>query len=193
MLTVELMALGQPAAAWLPGLAEALRHAVGWRCVLAPDVLDPGFAYLPARGQFSSSAILQHLEERYALAPASSLCQDGPGATQVETLRHSGRALLGVTDVDLALPIFTFVFGEAIDGGACAVISGHRLRQEFYGLPADPALFDQRLLKMALHEVGHTRGLRHCASWECVMATSYSIERLDLKSAVFCPSCASRI
>src|ERR1051325_11632071 len=63
---------------------------------------------------------------------------------------HSSELLgrmLGVTGVDLYIPILTFVFGEAQMGGPCAVVSAHRLRQEFYGLPADPTLFLERLLK----------------------------------------------
>ena len=34
-------------------------------------------------------------------------------------------------------PDLTFVFGEAQMGGPCAVVSLHRLRQQFYGLPED--------------------------------------------------------
>jgi archaemetzincin len=82
------------------------------------------------------------------------------------------------------------VFGEAqlADGGA--VVSTHRLRQEFYGMPTDPDLLHQRLLKEALHELGHTYGLRHCADYTCVMSASNGVERIDLKRAEFCPTCA---
>ena len=52
--------------------------------------------------------------------------------------------MLGVAAVDLYIPILTFVFGEAQMGGPCAVVSVHRLRQEFYGLPPDTEMFRQR-------------------------------------------------
>lgn len=73
--------------------------------------------------------------------------------------------------------------------GACAVISAHRLREEFYGLPPDDGLFLERLTKLALHELGHTFGLGHCSSWNCVMASTHAVERLDLKDAAFCRAC----
>ncbi|MBI3470125.1 MAG: hypothetical protein HY013_02060, partial [Candidatus Solibacter usitatus] len=73
----------------------------------------------------------------------------------------------------------TFVFGEAQLEGRCALVSFHRLREEFYGLPARPDLLGERLLKEAVHEVGHTFGLRHCGRWSCVMALTHAVERLD--------------
>ena len=74
--------------------------------------------------------------------------------------------------MDLYIPVLTFVFGEAqlSDGGA--VVSAHRLRQEFYGMPTDPELLHERLLKESLHELGHTYGLRHCPDYTCVMSSS---------------------
>jgi archaemetzincin len=98
-----------------------------------------------------------------------------------------------VTEVDLYVPVLTFVFGEAqlADGGA--VVSVHRLRQEFYGLPADPELLRWRMLKEALHELGHTYGLRHCPDYTCVMSASNGVERIDLKSADFCAACAQAL
>jgi archaemetzincin len=176
-LEVHLIALGTTPPEWLAALAAGLRHAAGWDCARRSEVRDLSFALLASRGQFYSTAILARLEEEHA---------------RLKSWR--GRpVVLGVADVDLSLPIFTFVFGEARDNGPCAVISGHRLRQEFYGLPPDRPLFEERLLKMAVHELGHTLGLRHCAGYRCVMATSYSIERLDLKSLEFCAACKAQL
>jgi archaemetzincin len=92
--------------------------------------------------------------------------------------------------MDLYIPVLTFVFGEAqlSDGGA--VVSAHRLRQEFYGMPTNPELLHERLLKESLHELGHTYGLRHCPDYTCVMSSSNAVERIDLKNAEFCPNCA---
>jgi archaemetzincin len=63
------------------------------------------------------------------------------------------------------------------------------LNDEFYGLPAREAVLRDRLLKEAIHELGHTFGLRHCRDWQCVMSSSHGVERLDVKSAQFCPAC----
>jgi archaemetzincin len=94
-----------------------------------------------------------------------------------------------VTDVDLYIPVLTFVFGEAQLGGRCALVSLHRLHEEFYGLPPSPELLRHRLVKESVHELGHVLGLRHCPDWRCVMASTHDVERIDLKGEEYCPSC----
>ena len=74
-------------------------------------------------------------------------------------------------------------------GGPCAVVSVHRLRQEFYGLDRDDALLRRRLIKESIHEIGHTLGLRHCQDYSCVMASSHSVEWIDLRESTLCDSC----
>jgi len=101
--------------------------------------------------------------------------------------------LLAVTDADLYIPILTFVFGEAQLGGKCALVSTHRLRQEFYGLPPDRDLLMERLLKESVHELGHTVELTHCDDYRCVMAASHAVEWIDLKDSTFCPECEARV
>jgi archaemetzincin len=97
--------------------------------------------------------------------------------------------LLGVTERDLFVPILTYVFGEAQLNGPCALVSVHRLHEEFYGLPKDSGRLLQRLFKESVHELGHTYGLHHCNDWRCAMASSHAVERLDLKEAEFCSGC----
>ena len=55
------------------------------------------------------------------------------------------------------------------------------LRQEFYGLPADPELMLECAVKEAVHKWGHGAGLRHCPRYDCAMHASHSIELLYLK------------
>lgn len=105
---------------------------------------------------------------------------------------HPGMKLLGVTSVDLYIPILTFVFGEAQLGGAAALLSTHRLSQEFYGLLPDNGLYLQRVEKEAVHELGHAFGLIHCQTSDCVMHFSNSVDMVDLKSRFFCPECWGR-
>jgi archaemetzincin len=110
-----------------------------------------------------------------------------------ESAGPSAWRVLGVTSLDLYIPILTFVFGEAQLDGACALVSTHRLRQEFYGLPGDPGTLRERLLKEAAHELGHTLGLPHCEDYACVMASSHTVEWIDLKTSQFCAECRARI
>jgi archaemetzincin len=101
--------------------------------------------------------------------------------------------LLAVTSFDLYIPILTFVFGEAQLNGPCAVLSTHRLRQEMYGLAPDVELLQQRTLKEAMHELGHTMGLTHCEDYTCVMAPSHAVEWIDLKTRSLCASCRAAV
>ena len=97
--------------------------------------------------------------------------------------------LLGITGHDLFLPVLTYVFGQAQLASRACVFSSYRLRNELYGLPPSPILLRQRSFKEALHELGHTYGLRHCSDYPCVMNTSTYAEDIDLKPAQFCDMC----
>ena len=99
--------------------------------------------------------------------------------------------ILGVTSLDLYVPVLTFVFGEAQLDGRAALVSSFRLRDELYGLPKNPEKLKERLEKEAIHELGHTFGLIHCREPNCVMYTSTYAEEIDFKSKDFCPACSA--
>lgn len=101
-----------------------------------------------------------------------------------------GIVRVACTELDLAVPVLTFVFGEALLRGNSAVVSFHRLRNEYYGFPPDQDLLLERAAKETLHELGHTRGLRHCHDWRCVMSAAHAVERVDVRAAAFCRECA---
>lgn len=125
--------------------------------------------YDPVRNQFNSTWILSRLLEQ---APKES-CK-----------------ILGVTSVDLYVPVLTFVFGEAQLEGKAAVVSSYRLRDELYGLPKNPKRLKERLEKEAIHELAHTFGLIHCREPACVMHSYTYAEEIDFKSKDFCKSCS---
>lgn len=154
----------------LDALAVELARIFRVSCRVRDDVLDAKFAHDAQRGQYHATAILARLQ---SIAP-----------------REPSR-LLGVTAADLFVPIFTFVFGEAQLEGNCALASLYRLSEERYGLAADEGKLRERLTKEGAHELGHTFGLRHCDDWRCVMASSHSVELVDVKSARFCEDCAN--
>jgi archaemetzincin len=104
-----------------------------------------------------------------------------------------GEKILGVTGIDLFVPVLTYVFGEAQLDGRAAVVSSFRLDDRLYGLSPNPALLRERLVKETLHELGHTFGLLHCRDFECVMHSSTSVEEIDLKPAHLCGKCAGHI
>lgn len=157
-----------PVADMLPRLAQRLEQAFGVTVEQHAPAFDPESGYDRQRGQYNSRVVLTHLRER---APAEA------------------SRVLGVAGVDLFIPVLTYVFGEAELEGRAAVVSSFRLDNELYGLPADPVLLFDRLVKEAVHEVGHTYGLVHCHRTRCVMTSSTYVEGIDLKDASFCDPC----
>jgi len=172
MKMLALLPIGAIDTALLQPLAEGLTRRLHTPCSIQPSLPEPKFAFNPQRAQYHSTEILSRI------ARSSS----------------SGSAkVLALTAHDLYIPVLTYVFGEAQLAGDSALVSTHRLREEFYGMPANRRLLEERLLKESLHELGHTCGLRHCPDFSCVMSSSNGIERVDLKNADFCSECLKTI
>ena len=129
---------------------------------------NPKYAYNDTRHQYNSKQILKHLLQK---------CTS-------DTLR-----LIGVTPVDLYVPILKFVFGLAQIEGQCSIISLHRLYPQFYDQPSNSDLLLARVEKTALHELGHTFGITHCRDRRCIMYSSTRIEHTDCKQPDFCLTC----
>lgn len=104
--------------------------------------------------------------------------------------------ILGVMDVDIFSKFLNFVFGVADlprnESFGNALISVTRLRERFYRRTENTSLFEQRVLKEAIHELGHTFGLEHCKSL-CVMRFSNSLEDTDRKPHDFCERCLHKL
>ena len=98
--------------------------------------------------------------------------------------------VLALTDVDLFMPVLTFVFGEAQLGGSAAVVSTARLRDQLTARA--PMLLIARVLKECVHELGHTFGLVHCESPQCAMARSGNTAAVDAKRLTLCPECEGK-
>lgn len=172
MNTVHLLPVGKVDLSILRDLRAAIPQNLQVACEILPYELDPRPSYHPERQQYHSSEILKRMQA---------------------LVRPQDWRFLAIADVDLYIPILKYVFGEAQMGGPCAVVSIHRLRQEFYGLDRDDTLLTQRLLKESVHELGHTLDLRHCKEYRCVMASSHAVEWIDLRESALCDSCRSQM
>jgi len=155
------------------GLLEHLSSVLSEAFKIPVSFLEESFSleegYDPVRNQYNSTWIL------------SQLLSEAP---------KEDCKILGVTSVDLFVPVLTFVFGEAQLRGRAAVVSSYRLRDELYGLPKNPERLRERLEKEAVHELAHTFGLVHCRRPECVMHSYTYAEEIDLKSKNFCSTCS---
>jgi len=172
MKKLQLLPVGTVDARLLEWLQQALYEKFRVPAEVLSPALEPAFALHAERQQYHSSEILAAMQRH---------------------INSNTWRLLGVTGFDLYIPILTFVFGEAQLGGSGAVVSYHRLRQDFYGLPEDVDLLANRLLVEAVHELGHTLSLTHCHDYRCVMAPSHAVEWIDIKDSGFCEDCLSRV
>ena len=123
------------------------------------------------RNQWKSNEILQWLLDKYRSNKATTT------------------KILAICDFDAYSNGLNFVFGEAYIDGRISAISVPRLRQEFYGLKEDQYLFYERIVKEAVHELGHAFGLSHCGNIRCVMHFSNSLSDTDIKETHFCNVC----
>lgn len=171
-MTIYLLPLGDQDAPLLDAISEAVERAFGLSAGRLPPTPVPEYAYNESRGQYHSTTILKAL---VAYIPKNAL------------------RLLAIANVDLYVPDLNFVFGEAAVDGRVCVISLYRLRPEFHGEPTDERLFTERAVKEAVHELGHTFGLRHCPDPHCVMHFSNSIWDTDRKSSEFCKETAKQL
>jgi archaemetzincin len=121
------------------------------------------------RNQWDSFKLLEWLLEKFKPAIATKI--------------------LAIFDIDAYSSGFDFVFGEAYYGGRVAAIYLSRLKQQFYDLKPNSLLFYQRLVKEAIHELGHACGIAHCKNTKCVMNFSTSLRDIDNKERSFCKSC----
>lgn len=130
--------------------------------------LDLSEFYDPRRRQYDGNRLIKVVDEQ---APQ--------GAEKV----------MGLFDVDLFIPILTYIFGQAYLNGRTGIASLHRLKNEYYGMKPNTMLLFERFKKEILHELGHTFGLRHCHMPPCVMQSSTYVEDIDQKEPSFCRKC----
>jgi archaemetzincin len=169
---VGILAVGQV----LPDVLVRIGHGLtkifpDTACSVIDEVLPkPEEAFDKKRNQHSSSSILGQIRVFVS--------------NQEEFHR-----VLGVVNVDVFASGLNYVFGEAYNPGRAGLVSLWRLRPEFYGESSNSGVFMGRVLKEAVHELGHTLGLPHCPRSSCVMHFSNSIFDTDRKQSLLCSQC----
>ena len=148
-------------------ICEEIKRIYGYPTEVLSLLDDLEFAFHPNRNQYHSTPILEQLAQK---APA--------GAIKV----------LALVEVDLFIPILTHVYGEAQLGGTACIVSTVRLNEgHSYLSMQEPFL--SRIVKEAVHELGHTFQLRHCREHTCLMHYCRNESDVDRKSDQLCRYC----
>lgn len=152
-------------------LENCLWQIFGFEVKRLSNMPEPNFALDKNQNQYNSTLLLKNL---------------------LKDVPNDALKVLGVTQFDLFIPMLSFVFGHAQVNGTVAVISLARLHQQFYNLPENSNIFLHRVMKEAVHEIGHTFGLLHCPEPHCAMSLSNAIQQVDKKSEELCANCLIR-
>jgi archaemetzincin len=161
---------GEVPDAALQAVAAFIRTHLGLEAHILAPYQNPTDAYDPKRGQYNAAILLKAFQ--------SMLFDEGLDKVIV------------VMDVDLFIPIFTHVLGEANEGGRYALASLYRLGKTADGLPASKNQIVERLVKVAIHELGHLFNVGHCLNKHCLMHYSGNLTDLDMTSLAFCDYCS---
>lgn len=170
--TVRVVALGAFPAAEMDAVVAALEAALPVKVVRGGRVALPKSAWYAPRKRYRADKLLDFLEAR----------------------AQPGERILGVTAVDISTTKGKHrdwgVFGLAQMGGPAGVISRFRLKRK----ARDAAHIRFRVSTTAVHEVGHTLGLDHCAEARCVMQDAEgSIANTDGSTGRLGPGCAAQL
>ena len=135
--------------------------------------------------------------------------------TENLTLKEVKDINLAIFDRDLFTGNLDYVFSLATPFPQICVISTIRLHPHFekdyfqaglkkrkmgrFPLPIrrltgnEKILYYERILKEAVHGIGHTLGLVHCGDTQCIMSPSSLLENIDKKAVGFCRLCSKTI
>ncbi len=134
--------------------------------------IDLSEFYDPVRRQYNGNKLLKEVDSLYASDTYKTI---------------------GLFNVDLFIPILTYIFGQAFLNGRTGIVSHYRFSNERYGMTSDDKFIIDRFKKEIIHELGHTFGLIHCHISTCVMRSSTYVEDIDQKSEHLCLSCRNGI
>ena len=169
---ITLISFGYFEEDFLKKIADSVKQEYHSSVSIKEGHLDLSEFYDPGRRQYNGTRLLKEVD--------SSMSADSSKT-------------LGLFNVDLFIPILTYIFGQAILNGRTGIASLYRLSNERYGMNKDDRLILDRFKKEIIHELGHTFGLMHCHIPICVMRSSTYVEDIDQKSSNLCPKCKSEI
>lgn len=169
---ITLISYGQFEINFLSKIAEKITEIFLLPVVIEEKYIELSGFYDPARRQYDANKLLKEID--ISSSPDS-----------IKTI--------GVFHVDIFIPIFTYIFGQAFLNGRTGIASLYRLKNELYGIEPDNDLLLERFSKVIVHELGHAFGLIHCHTPSCVMLSSTYMEDIDQKELKLCNKCLSEL
>jgi archaemetzincin len=163
--------------------------------LLAPNLLEEVMGHLQLSGIVEISDSGAILNPESAFDPLRRQYRVDTLIDMIgSNLDKAKEKVMGITEVDLFLPLFTHLYGYAPLNGKWGIVSMNRLKVE-EELPARDKrkLFSSRGAKEILHELGHLSGLRHCMVPWCVMRPSLEPEEIDARDLSYCEICHNLI
>jgi archaemetzincin len=157
---------------FLKSIADAVSHEFNFSVNIKEGHIDISEFYDPVRRQYNGVRLLKEVDNLFSSDTSKTI---------------------GLFNVDLFIPILTYIFGQAFLNGRAGIASQYRLNNDRYGISADEKLILERFKKEVIHELGHTFGLIHCYISTCVMRSSTYVEDIDQKNVNLCMSCRNEI
>lgn len=165
--SIALSPIGEFDREMLESLCDKIHQAFGIPAKTHVILEDIFFAWNPERRQYHSTPILEKLS---AGAPSWAI------------------KVAALVKPDLYIPILTYVYGEAQLKGRACIVSTFRLSEGLSSLSAE-TVFQTRVAKEIIHELGHTFNLRHCSDLGCIMHYCRTGSDVDRKSEELCRYC----
>lgn len=169
---ITILSFGRFEKVFLERISEVVTREFNCTVSIKEAHIDISDFFDPVRRQYSGDKLLKEVD-----------AMNWPGNSKT----------IGLFNVDLFIPILTYIFGQAQLNGKSAIASQYRLSNERYGMPVDENLLLDRFTKEVIHELGHTFGLIHCHTPTCVMRSSTYVEDIDQKEAQFCAKCHAEL
>lgn len=144
---------------------------------IQPAIPMPKYAYYKQRKRYRAEKLLNYLESFYHHQKKKKYVK-----------------IIGFTRKDISTTKGKYydwgIFGLAYLGDRPGVVSTFRLRRN----AKSEKHFMERLIKVVIHELGHTFGVSHCPVKGCVMEDARgTIKTVDAGGAEFCFRCKQKL
>jgi len=155
-------------------LKDEIESFYGYKTIVLSSHQLPAFAFYTPRNRYKADSLLVFL---------NNICPD------------SINYIMGCTSKDISTSTSMYedwgIFGLSECPGRTCVISSFRVKPS----ARDENHFRERMIKIALHELGHMFGINHCInSSQCLMEDACgTIRSVDREKKALCSSCRRNV